>query len=531
MNAAETIPIIVGITGHRNIRIEDRDVLYETVRKELAALIAECPHSQIVMLNSLAEGADMLCAEAAESLSIPLIAALPMNQSDYERDFSEDASERFRHLCAYANECFTTPAEETAAALPIRDFAYRQAGIYVARHANILFALWDGETTSGSGCGTADAVQFAQNGAYCPTAGIPLCRPCPVLHIMTPREGSEPSVPAGTVRLIGDRAAFEETIADIDGFNRFAAQETVSSAALLHPDREPDAILDRMETLYAKADALSIRFAEQYRRILAALALISTVITVAFLLYDEAELHWMILVCGLMLLGAWAVQRFGKRTACHRRYLEYRTLAEGLRVQTFLRYAGTRASVDDILPWSIRTETGWIAAAFRAVTAGSPPVRSHDIRDPWVEQQRAYHHRAEQKSERSRLRSDRIVKIALHLSVLLYLAVLAFELVGGDLFPFSAHIANAGRYRVLAKLILGGISAATLFISNYYGKLSLSRKVSDHRKMERFYAAVSDRIERFGQTEDLLLLLAREELIENGNWCSYQRDNSADFSL
>ena len=36
---------------------------------------------------------------------------------------------------------------------------------------------------------------------------------------------------------------------------------------------------------------------------------------------------------------------------------------------------------------------------------------------------------------------------------------------------------------------------------------------------------------RPGQDESLLLLLGREELIENGNWCSYQQDNTPDLSL
>ena len=108
--------------------------------------------------------------------------------------------------------------------------------------------------------------------------------------------------------------------------------------------------------------------------------------------------------------------------------------------------------------------------------------------------------------------------------------MLLFELIWGGLLPFSQKIANAEFYRTLSKLLLGSISAATLFISNYYGRLSLSRTTSDHVKMERFYAAVLDRIDRFDESDALLRLIAREELIENGNWCSYQRDNTADFS-
>ena len=47
----------------------------------------------------------------------------------------------------------------------------------------------------------------------------------------------------------------------------------------------------------------------------------------------------------------------------------------------------------------------------------------------------------------------------------------------------------------------------------------------------RFPVPAADRIDRFGESDALLRLIAREELIENGNWCSYQRDNTADFNL
>ncbi|MBQ1631419.1 MAG: hypothetical protein II049_01195 [Clostridia bacterium] len=529
MATQKTIPIVVGVTGHRNIRSEDRDALYGAVVRTLSELQSRCPHSELLMLNALAEGADQLCAEAAEALSIPLVAALPMEQAEYERDFSGDSKQALYRYCDSARECFVVPAIEQTPPSPDRDFAYRQAGVYAATHAHVLLALWDGKPLPEKTCGTAETVRFALEQAYDPKGSIPLSG-CPVLHIMTPREASEPQE-AGTVRFLGDRSAFDEILQRTDEFNRLAVGAPSSSSPLLPQDREPDAKLDRMEALYAEADALSIRFATQYRRILAALAVISTVITVAFLLYDEADLHWMILLCGLMLLAAWLVQRRGSRIACHRRYLEYRTLAESLRVQAFLRYAGSRIRVADILPWSELEDAAWIAAALRIIPICGKPYGAHSVRKPWVEDQIAYHLRAGRKSERARAGSERIVGIALFVSIALYLLVLLFELVWGDLLPASLRIANADLYRMLSKLLLGGISAATLFISNYYGRLSLSRAASDHRKMAQFYTAILSRIDRSGETEDLLLLLAREELIENGNWCSYRRDNAADFNL
>ena len=49
--------------------------------------------------------------------------------------------------------------------------------------------------------------------------------------------------------------------------------------------------------------------------------------------------------------------------------------------------------------------------------------------------------------------------------------------------------------------------------------------------MERFFARMSERLQEEGQTDALLTTLAREELIENGNWSSYQRDNKPDVNF
>lgn len=528
----EKIPIVVGVTGHRNIRPQDREILSAAVEKKLLALRESCPHSEIVMLNSLAKGADQLCAEAALKLSVPLIAVLPMEQESYEQDFAGDDLEHFRTLISSSKQCFTAPETENAPLSPGRNFAYRQAGIYTASHAHVLLALWDGKKTPASDCGTAETVRFALESAYEPKDSVPLGGNCPVWHVLAPRDGENAdSGKAGTVHFLGDSAAFDEVLSRTDEFNRLSEKEPQSRCDLLPSDRDADEQLDRMESLYAKADALSIRFAGQYRRLLAALAVVSTVITVAFLLYDETSLHWMILVCGIMLLLAWILQRREKRTASHRRYLEYRMLAEGLRVQALLRYAGSTDTVPGLLPWSSRTEAGWVAAALKTCVIGDAPAASHSIRDTWVDGQRQYHLRSIERSRRAHRGSERIVGIALRVSILLYLAVLGFEIIWGGLLPFSEAIAAAENFRTLSKLILGSISAATLFISNYYGRLSLSRVTSDHVKMERFYAAVLRRIDLCGETRDLLVLIVREELIENGNWCSYQRDNTADFSL
>ena len=86
--------------------------------------------------------------------------------------------------------------------------------------------------------------------------------------------------------------------------------------------------------------------------------------------------------------------------------------------------------------------------------------------------------------------------------------------------------------RSLMKIIMGGVSAVTVFLSGYYGKLSYDRKSADHAKMAQLYACAE---KRFDSDEDkrkkLFSELAREEIIESGNWESYSRQAPPSFNV
>ena len=82
------IPVVVGVTGHRALRTQDIPLLREKVKQELENLRASCPHSDIIMLNSVASGGDSLCAECALELGITLICPLPFPAEEYRKDFS-----------------------------------------------------------------------------------------------------------------------------------------------------------------------------------------------------------------------------------------------------------------------------------------------------------------------------------------------------------------------------------------------------------------------------------------------------------
>lgn len=178
------IPIVIGVTGHRDLRQQDIPILRQMVRAELEKLKNGYPHSELVMLNSLASGADSLCAEEALPLGFRLVCPLPLPVEEYRKDFDEAEIRVFERLLSSAESVFVAPDLEPER--PDRDFRYRQAGLFVASHCHVLLSLWDGSAAKPDGCGTAEIVAFKLDG--CRTAAMPLSTDAgAVLQIVTPR--------------------------------------------------------------------------------------------------------------------------------------------------------------------------------------------------------------------------------------------------------------------------------------------------------------------------------------------------------
>lgn len=286
-----------------------------------------------------------------------------------------------------------------------------------------------------------------------------------------------------------------------------------------------DPALKAIDELYGAADTLSIRNAVKHQRILLALSIIGTLITMGFLLYDEAELHGLILACTVMILFLFYIRRKAHTLDCHRKYIEYRVLAETLRVQFFLSVAGVQKQVVDILPWFIRQGLPWIEDVLKSL----PKMSSHE-RNPiinfWILDQRAYHNGALAKAENKKNRDNRTTRVVIAITIIAYLITLFFEL-----FIFTQNPGNVdvNAVRAILKIIVGTMSAVTLFTSSYYGKLSLTYTINDHKRMIALYDNAEREIARKGETEEILVDLAREFLIENSTWYSYQTKNKPDL--
>src|SRR5664279_1280003 len=75
-------PLIVGVTGHRDLDPNHLDHIRARVRDVFTELKRSCPHTPLVVISPLIEGADQLVAEIAleAEISAALIAVLPWAQ-------------------------------------------------------------------------------------------------------------------------------------------------------------------------------------------------------------------------------------------------------------------------------------------------------------------------------------------------------------------------------------------------------------------------------------------------------------------
>src|SRR5512134_1691674 len=130
-----SVPIVVAVTGHRDLVDAELPVIRSRVRDCLFSLRYAYPSRIIVVMTALAEGADRLVAEEALALGMPLSVVLPMPRALYEQDFeTAESRARFDELCAAAHDLFELPlapgSNEQAIAEqgPARTRQYAQLG-------------------------------------------------------------------------------------------------------------------------------------------------------------------------------------------------------------------------------------------------------------------------------------------------------------------------------------------------------------------------------------------------------------------
>jgi hypothetical protein len=167
-NRPRYFPVIIGVTGHRDLSGVAQDVLRSRVCELLKDWKAWFDPT-LYVLTGLADGADQLVAEVALHLGIPIIAVAPMPLEKYRSTLKDPL--KFDDLWCKAElklvlPDVTLPGLEGPCAAGYHDRQYEQLGVLLARRSHLLLALWDGADDPLDNSGTHAVVRMRLNGDH-----------------------------------------------------------------------------------------------------------------------------------------------------------------------------------------------------------------------------------------------------------------------------------------------------------------------------------------------------------------------------
>lgn len=396
--------LTVGVTGHRSDALAGDDV--DALRGRLMAALtlirdaALATHAdqgrwfapgppRLEFVSPLADGADQIAAECALELGFRLHAVLPFDRAPYREELAGNgALARFDGLLAKCECVLELPGDRGSAFE-----AYVMTGRATVAHCDLMIAVWDGLKPRGRG-GTGDVVELA------------IARGTPVLHVPTDLKRPSRLMWAAfdpVVDTLGDDPMAERSLdtehmaqvlhamllppSDPDehrslgtfererigrirgrieyplllaaaGVSRFDARKLrgSSAAAAIEDewrrfrdgclgDQSIAAPLELLEKAYSWADQLATHFAQTYRSghiFNFVLGGVAVCLGLSAFMAPHAKLEFAFAEF-LITLAIIVNTAVGKRRQWHRRWLDYRQLAERLRPMRSLKLLGLAA--------------------------------------------------------------------------------------------------------------------------------------------------------------------------------------------
>jgi len=562
----------VGLTAHRDLVHADEARLRAHARSFFLRLREEFPDLPLRLMSALAEGGDQLVAEEALALGIELMVPLPLAQEEYERDFHDAESiARFRNLLAQARVRVLplapgNDAESVRSRGEARNRQYAQLGMFVSSHCQLLLALWDGNPSAATG-GTAQVVEYHLHNAM-PGFNVEDAAPNLladdesdlVFHVHCPRRivrGDAPPMPPGTelpaprwltVDGNGDGyapmpAQYRHVFGQMQAFNRDVLRHAASIArdaeSLLDgatPEPAPAAVRE-VDGLFASADWLAVHYRRRVRISLLCTHVVAAGMGLAFILYSDlkAERSYVAMFLLLFTMGL-VIRWFGRRREWQRKYLDYRGLAEGMRVQFYWRLAGVDPPPNSSLGYDSflqkqDVELSWIRHAMRGTGLLRDAAFNPDTRwlqwviARWVGSrapastgatgQLAYYLEGSQRRER-----------AFRLTTLLGEIALAGGVVGAIVLLLGDERMGAGLQDKLV-LAMGLLPLLAGIREAYSYKKADKELVKQFRFMSRLFDGCRERLDRArddAQLRHLLRALGCACLEEHAEWILLHRE-------
>jgi hypothetical protein len=543
------VPFVLSVTGHRDLRPEDCEPIERALNSLFEDLRQKYPNTPLLVISQLAEGADRLVARSALTQGAALMALLPMSRAEYERDFqSAESRAEFAELVSQAQavvELSEPPGAPPTSESQVdarRSLQYALAGAAMVQQCQLLLALWTGQPSKKLG-GTSDVVRYQLEGLP------PLLAPRhsqldppetgPVIHILTPRQ-SHPEI-NGTPGEIGElfppsndehvlRDRIETSLKRLDGLNRdlSRAQFPHRYENALSASADPhETSADKLRRDFNAVDYLANRFQRLSIRSLVSILALAAVGALGLQLRSivPQRADWFMWIYIAAFVGAYGVYLWAKWARLQSKHLDYRALAEGLRVQHFWSLAGLEDSAADHYLQRQKGELSWIREALRAchltcdrrsaqvmATSDERQQRLQGVRHEWIQDQRDFFQRTARRNEQMARRLGAASKWLLRVGLALA-AVNALLVPGG-----AALVVLTG---------MAPVAAALLHVYNRHR--ALAEDARRYASMSDLWSTADQVIERLlavGDVPaclDVVRELGQETLAENGEWLLLHR--------
>jgi hypothetical protein len=548
--------LVVGVTGHRDLREEELVALRAKVRDFFLDLRERFPGLPITLLSPLAAGADQLVTEVARALGVRVVAVLPVPAAMYRADFDDPESLALYGQQLAAGDVLELPLLQASDTVAVergghaRDLQYAQAGIFASSHCHILLALWDGEPSGMLG-GTAQVVDFHLHGSM-PEAidrrqsaavMLGLDEETLVHHIPVGRRsggaatGAQRWLTSGSERRVdeGMPPAFEQV------FRRHA--EFLQDHAR-YEDEIRDAVAGDgsdcpVQQQFVAADWLASTYRRRVGRVLLATYLVTGLMGFAFITYSDFSAQDLMLYVflGLFAVGV-AINAMAQRREWHRKYIDYRALAEGLRVQSYWRRAGivdtSRPSfAHDNFLQKQDVELGWIRNVMRGASVdgmlvplspardGLDPVIREWIGAPGADGQLDYYVQTAARRSVHHRRTELLASLCLWTGIGLSLLLAVFARLLDD------ELQN------LTVAAMGLLSLTAAVHEAYAYKKADKELIKQYRFMARIFGAAQRRLSLCRDDEErrqLLRTLGEAALAEHAEWTLMHRERPLEHS-
>ncbi len=552
--------LVIGVTGHRNLRDDELETIQAHTQRFFTDLQRRYPDLPLCLLSSLADGSDQLVTKVAMQLGIPVIALLPFEAELYQADFeSPEALALFNYQRENADVLILPlgpDADQTKISQrgPERDFQYAQAGIFVSSHCHVLLALWDGNESELLG-GTAQVVAFHLHGTLPGTIDrrraalgmLGLDEESLVYHIPVGRQNQAPFIAEQTscwltsdqalIRHIVMPEAFDLMFKRHSEFNRdwHRYKNDIEAQSADIPANANCPIHD----LFRVADWLATTYQHRVSRVLKATYLLAALMGFAFILYSDIHAQDEMLYLFLMFfLAGLGIASVAKRREWHRKYIDYRALAEGLRVQSYWRRAGI---IDNNAPSFAHdnflqkqdVELGWIRNIMRAAGIDGllQPIQSsseqlNNVIEEWIGNpnhsgQLNYYSTTSEKRTRLHKRSEMLGNACLWLGITISVVLVIFSRLLQD---------NMQNIMVAS---MGILSVAAAVHEAYAYKKADKELIKQYRFMQRIFSAAQRRLNTCSgivEQRQILRTLGEAALAEHAEWTLMHRERPLEHS-